>query len=208
MLFILQTCASWADAELVVSYFSHVSNQITATYITLCYHESMQALRQSWSSIVYFLGLVFSGSLHTSKQHLHNSYEASNGRTYMVFCETVSDREYGGEEVTLIIGFRLKLIGKSRFFHWIFQHICILDTPIWVGFRGFKTKYWMVEPDTQDYLGLYRYQSKDNARKYAEYICAVFRPLSTRDSVWYEIIERPFAMYTRTHRVNVHKLTV
>lgn len=162
----------------------------------------MKTLRQSWNSIAYFIKLVLSWSLHTSKQHLWNLYTVSDGKTYMVFRETVSDKEYSEKEVTLIIGFRLRLIGKSGFFHWLFQHLCVLDTPIWVGFKGFKTKYWMVEPATKDYLGLYRYQGKRNAKRYAEYICAVLRPLSTDNSVWYKIENESFDKYTQNHRVN------
>jgi len=157
-------------------------------------------LQQSWNSITYFLRLVFSWSLHIGKQHLWEKYTVNDGKTYTVFRETISDKEYGEKEVTLIIGFRLRLIGNSSLFHWLFQHLCVLDTPIWVGFPGFKTKFWMVEPDAKDYLGLYRYQGKDNAKKYAEYICAVLRPVSTDGSVWYKIEEKSFVTYTGDHK--------
>ncbi len=160
----------------------------------------MTTLRQSWDSTIYFLMLIVSWSLHTNKQHLGNRYTVSDGKTYAVFRETVSDKEYGENECTLVIGFRLKLIRGSRLMHWLFQCLCVLDTPIWVGFQGFKTKFWMVEPNTKDYLGIYRYQGKGNAKKYAEYICAVLRPVSTDHSVWYKIEEVNFEKYTEKHQ--------
>jgi hypothetical protein len=168
----------------------------------------MGTLRQSWNSIAYFTRLVFSSSLHTSRQHLRNTYTVSDGKTYTVFRETVSDKEYGEKEVTLIIGFRLKLIGKNSIFHWLFQLLCMLDTPIWVGFNGFKTKFWMVKADSKDYLGLYRYQGEGNAKRYAEYICAVLKPLSTASSVWYKIEHESFELYTENHRTGMNNRSV
>jgi hypothetical protein len=76
----------------------------------------MKTLRQSWNSIVYFVNLIFTWSLHTNDQHLWNTYRVSDKKTYAVFRETDSDKEYGEKEVTLIIGFHLKFIGKNRFF--------------------------------------------------------------------------------------------
>lgn len=160
----------------------------------------MRRLKQSWESVLTFLGLIFSWDLHTSRQHLWEKYQVSDGKTYAVFRETISDREYSREEATLIIGFRLSLIGSNRFFHWVFQRLCVLDTPIWVGFDGFKKKFWMVEPDTKDYLGIYRYQGRENAKKYAEYICAVLRTVSTKGSVWYKITEEDFHSFTTNHK--------
>jgi hypothetical protein len=160
----------------------------------------MKTLKQSWNSTATFISLVGSRSLHTGKKHLGDSYAASDGKTYAVFRETASDKEYGEREVTLIIGFRLKLIGKNRFLHWLFRRLCVLDTPIWVGFNGFKTKYWMVRPAANDYLGLYRYQGKGNAQRYAEYICSILRPISTDGSVWYEIEDEEFALYAANHK--------
>lgn len=161
----------------------------------------MKRLIQLLGSVRYFLVLVLSWSLHTSKQHFRNIFKVSDNKTYAVFRETISYKEYGQEEVTLIIGFRLKLIGNNGFFHWLFQRLCVLDTPIWVGFKGFKAKYWMVEPDTNDYLGLYRYQGKENAKEYAEYICAALRSFSIPGSIWYEIQQVAFEIYTETHKV-------
>lgn len=138
-----------------------------------------------------------------SKKHLGKNYRLSNDGIYTVFLETNSDKKYDEKEVTLVIKFRLKFIGENIFFHWLFQHLCVLDTPLWVGFKGFKTKYWMVEPKTKDYLGLYRYQGKENAKRYAEYICSVLRPFSSPNSIWYMIENETFNSYTKSRIVSV-----
>lgn len=161
----------------------------------------MKKLSQAGRSVLKFLELIFSWSLHTSNHHIRQQYKAPDNKTYAVFRETSSDKEYEQQEVTLIIGFRLALIDSNRFFHWLFQRLSIFDTPIWVGFTGFKRKFWMVELETKDYLGMYRYQGKENAHKYAEYICAVLRPVSTPSSVWYKIVEEEFGKYIDRNKV-------
>lgn len=161
----------------------------------------MKTFHQMVSSVLFFLKLVFSGSLHLRKNNLGKKYSAPDGKTYQVFLNTVSDKEYSEQEVTLIVGFRLFLIGNSRFFHWLFQHLCMLDTPVWVGLRGFKEKFWMVDQDSKNYLGIYHFRGKEDAKVYANYICAVLRPVSTKNSVWYKIVEENFDSYTKRHRV-------
>jgi hypothetical protein len=155
----------------------------------------MELTMQALQSIIIFCNLVLSGSLHIKKNHLWEKYKVSDGEKYSVFLETISDKEYYEREVTIVIGFRLFIIKSNPFFHFLFQKLCVLDTPIWVGFRGFKKKYWMVDLQTKNYLGIYRYQGRKNAQKYVNYIVSVLKPLSTKDSVWSEILDINFDNY-------------
>jgi hypothetical protein len=161
----------------------------------------MEVLDQAFQSIISFCKLTLLGSLHTPKSHLWEKYIASDKKIYSVFLETTSDEEYYEKEVTLIVGFRLFIMGSNSFFHAIFQKLCILDTPVWVGFRGFKKKLWMVDLDSKNYLGIYRYQGIKNAQKYRDYIVAVLKPVSVKGSVWSEIIDMDFKSYTNKIRV-------
>lgn len=161
----------------------------------------MKTLRKLIYSIYYFFKLVFSDLLHLRKNRLGKRFKAPNGKVYQVFRETFSDKVYKKKEVTLIVAFRLKFIGSNSFFHWLFQRLCLLDTPLWVGFPGFKEKFWMVEPKTKDYLGIYKYEGKENALKYANYICSILRPVSTKNSVWYKIFEEKFEDYLKKRQV-------
>ncbi len=161
----------------------------------------MKVFLQAVQSLINYFRLVFSGNLHLETSRLGQLYKAKDLKAYSVFLETRSDKDYGEKEVTLVVGFRLFLIGSNPFFHWLFMHLCILDTPVWVGFSGFRFKLWMVQPKTKDYLGIYRYQGKENAKKYAEYISAVLRPVSTKNSVWYKIYEEKFEDYLKANKV-------
>jgi hypothetical protein len=94
----------------------------------------------------------------------------------------------------------VRLIASLAALHWLFQRACILTTPFWSGFRGFRVKLWLVEPRRKDYLGIYEWAGRANAERYARMLLCVLRPLSTAGSVWYEIHDRePFARYLQAH---------
>ena len=152
---------------------------------------------QALDSIFYFCKLALAWSIHIKKNRLGSVYQVRDNEVFTVFRETVSDANYLENEVTLVVGFRLKLIKKNAFFHFLFQRVCILNTPIWVGFKGFKTKLWMVDAISKNYLGIYRYQGRENAEGYAEYITSILRPFSTKGSIWFEIIDTKFENYIK-----------
>lgn len=166
-------------------------------YCFLEYHIFVKTgvLSQMSHSVWYFLKLVFSWSLHQPKSRIGERYQIDKGKSFTVFRETISTKEYRGKEVTLIVGFRLRVVRYSKTLHWLFQRLSVLDTPIWVGFVGFKTKFWMVNPQNNDYLGIYRYQGKENAEQYARYICKVLIPFSVKNSIWYKIENKNFDVY-------------
>lgn len=170
------------------------------------YQNIMSLPKLALLSISNFFILIISSKLHLKKHHLSKKYKAIDGKIYQVFRETVSQKEYSKQEITLTIGFRLKVIDQNPLFHYLFQRLSLFNTPLWVGFPGFKTKFWMVEPKTKNYLGLYRYQGKENAIVYAKYITAILKPISTKNSVWYKIQELDFKKYINNHRYNTaHK---
>jgi hypothetical protein len=139
-------------------------------------------------STVQFLRLLFSGHTHLRSSRIGNLYSADrSGRSYQVFRETVSHDGETGQNDVLIVGFRLRLIRSNRLLHWIFRRICIVSTPIWSGFPGFRVKLWLIDPKTKNYLGIYEWTGAENARVYAEWLIRLLRPLSTPGSVWYEL---------------------
>jgi hypothetical protein len=136
-----------------------------------------------------FLMLVMQGSMRLRRDRLGKMYHVNHfGKTiYTVFRETDSRDGCLGSHTVLVVGFRLKLIRSNPFLHWLFQRICITSTPIWSGFRGFRTKLWMVDLQDKNYLGIYEWSGKDNAIAYAEWLTVILRRLSTTGSVWYEV---------------------
>jgi hypothetical protein len=98
-------------------------------------------------------------------------------------------------------GFRQRFIHSNPFFHWNFQRICILTTPIWSGFRGYRVKLWTVDPKTRNYLGIYEWAGGRNAQSYVVWLACLLLPLSTRGSVWYEMRpDEKLSEYLSAHR--------
>lgn len=148
-----------------------------------------------------FVGLVGQKSLHLRRARVGTTYKINQTDPYTVFRETVCSKEITDRPVVLIVGFRLKLLRSNPVLHWLFQRGCILTTPFWSGFRGFKVKLWMVDPKAKNYLGIYQWLGRDNAQVYARSLMRVLRPLSTNASVWYEIHSQMFDDYLQRHSV-------
>jgi hypothetical protein len=139
------------------------------------------------SSIVAFIGLVARGKLHLRRERLEQRYAIESRGSYVVFRETAAADQAGTVPVVLVVGFRLGAIRSMALPHWLFQRLCILTTPFWSGFPGFRVKLWMVEPETKDYLGIYDWDGEEDARTYAEALARVLRAVSVSGSVWYEL---------------------
>ena len=146
-------------------------------------------VRPALRSSLRFLQLLSRGSIYLKKNRLGNvvTVHQSGNSNYTVFRETVSRDGNADICSVLIVGFRLRSIGSNPLLHWIFQRICIISTPIWSGFAGFRTKLWMVDARTKNYLGIYEWAGEKNARAYTEWLCTILIRLSTPGSVWYEI---------------------
>jgi len=145
-------------------------------------------LRSAAYSTVGFVNHVTSRSLHLRRETIGQRFRI-NGGTYEIFRDTVSDDQPLEESASvLVVGFRLRLIRSNHLLHWAFQRICILTTPIWSGFPGFRVKLWMVDPRTKNYLGIYEWSTQKQAGSYLNWLLNLLVPLSTRGSVWHDLI--------------------
>jgi len=156
----------------------------------------MEILSLGIQSIINFISLGVSGKLHLKRGRINETFRVGGGN-YTIFRETVSDQKTNFKPCVLIVGFRLKIIRSNTFFHWLFERVCILTTPIWSGFAGFRIKLWLVDRKTKNYLGIYRYERSKNAKTYADYLTPILRFVSTRESVWYEIKDQEFEDYLK-----------
>ncbi len=159
----------------------------------------MDSLNAAFVSFWNYLKLVFADKLHRNKERLGRSYHIGEHGEYRIFRETISYEQLAEKKVVVLVGFRLKLLGKSNFMHKLFQKVCILTTPFWCGFPGFYVKLWMVQPQTGNYLGIYDWAGKANAQTYVEWLIKMLKPLSLPGTVWYKIYETDFETYLEKH---------
>ena len=143
--------------------------------------------RLAASSVVRFLTLVSRRSLLRSRDRLGAVYRIDGRGHYRVFRETVRRDAPGGPECVLVVGFRLRGIGRNALLHALFERVCIVTTPFWSGFAGFSTKLWLVDPDDRSYLGIYRWYGEAEARTYIGALVPVLELVSDPADVWYEL---------------------
>ena len=123
-------------------------------------------------------------------ENMHRTYGIPGHGRYTVFRDTIQLRE-AWRDVTpmiLVIGFRLRWIKSNRFFHWLFQRVCIITTPFWSGLIGFKEKLWMVDRITKEYLGIYQWLGERPARYYIAFLIPILRIFSLSRSIWYTVV--------------------
>lgn len=133
-------------------------------------------------SLTQYVRLIWAGRLKRRRQRVGCQYHVEGGM-YTIFRETEKLGQTG-EPVLLIIGFRLKIIRSNRLLHWLFQRVCILTTPFWSGLPGFKTKLWLVDQTTKNYMGIYDWRGKLAAQQYIRFLVPILSFSSLRGSVW------------------------
>jgi hypothetical protein len=165
--------------------------------------RSNHIFKTAYHSFMRYLELVYCGRLYLEKANIGKLYDVLDSN-YAIFRETHGKDARGSPNV-LVVGFKLKLVRSNRVLNWIFQRLCILTTPFWSGMEGFEVKLWMVDPITKDYLGIYEWRGKQQAKNYVHYLLPILRFFSVGGSVWFKHIEnQELDEYLHDHEVHIH----
>jgi hypothetical protein len=134
---------------------------------------------------------LVSGTTHRYDTRLGSVLTMPDGRTYVPFRHTRKDEarwSTASPPAVLQPRFRLPFFDpRRRWLHALFRVVCIVTTPFFVGLCGFRSKLWMVDPDTGEVAGLYEWDDATTATAYAEGLSRVLRLVSVRGSVSYEV---------------------
>jgi hypothetical protein len=152
--------------------------------------------RQLWAAVADFARcaerwsqLARRGWLTSPKELLGAPLRFGDGDASWVFRETVCVARPTGEPVLLLIQFRLGFLGSNRLLHAAFRRECILHTPLFAGFPGFRSKLWIDDVQTGVYRGLYEWDGADAARHYAGRMVGLLAPFSTPGTAGYELLQ-------------------
>jgi len=115
------------------------------------------------------------GWLRLSDRHVGWRLTFEDGTTSRVYRETVSRAPRRGAPSLLVVAFRLRGVGRSRSLHAAFRAESLLNTPLFAGFPGFRSKLWLTDPDTGVYRGVYEWDGPDQATAYATTLAALLR---------------------------------
>lgn len=139
-------------------------------------------------SAIATAGMVASGRLAQPRDHIGTEITFADGTRSVVFRETVARTGRQVEPVVLVVCFRLRYIGRNRLAHWVFRRTCVVNTPLFAGFPGFRTKLWLADRDGGDYRGIYDWDGAAAAEHYAMALCRVLAPVSVSGSVRWRVI--------------------
>lgn len=138
--------------------------------------------------MVATIRLLAHNKIHQPPGNLHRRISFADGTVARVYRETVVDVESVVEPVTLIVGFRLRGVGGNKIAHTVFRLESLLNTPLFVGFKGFVSKLWMAHDNNNLYRGVYDWDGYDNADAYARALWWPLMVVSERASIKYQII--------------------
>jgi hypothetical protein len=91
-------------------------------------------------------------------------------------------------QVMLAVRFRLRFLGSSRLGHALFRFESLFNTLLFAAHRGFHSKLWLTDAETDYYRGIYEWEDSGSALDYAETLRIVLAPWVQRGSFAYRIM--------------------
>jgi hypothetical protein len=149
----------------------------------------MSALDDFRGSVRAWGGLVARRRLTSSKENLGAWLTFADGSSSFVFRETAVTEVPTTDPTLLVIQFRLAALGSNQLLHAAFRRECVLHTPLFAGFPGFRSKLWMDDVATGVYRGVYEWQGGDLARHYAARMVALLAPFSNARTARHQVVE-------------------
>jgi hypothetical protein len=113
-------------------------------------------------------------------EHVGATLSFRDGTTSRVFRETCVAGATTSHPVLLVIRFRLAFLDDLELLHAGFRRECLIHTPLFAGFRGFRSKLWMEDVDTRIYRGVYQWDGERDAATYAARMVGLLAPFSNR----------------------------
>jgi hypothetical protein len=108
--------------------------------------------------------------------------DGTHGRVYR---ETVLDLATR-QPAALVVAFRLRWVrGRG---HKAFELESELNTPLFVGFPGFRSKLWLAHDENDIYRGLYEWDGAEAAEHYARSLWRVLALVSDPPSIDYRVL--------------------
>jgi hypothetical protein len=130
--------------------------------------------------------LLVGGRLRSPRSHVGRRVVFADGSSFRVYRETVLADPCQDRSV-LVVRFQLRLVGRSRLGHAAFRAESLLNTPLFAGFPGFRTKLWLTDERTGEYRGLYDWDGPGLAEDYATTLLTLLRLVCVPGSLAFHV---------------------
>lgn len=111
----------------------------------------------------------------------------ADGTTARIYRETAVRDRVATEPCALVVRFRLR--GVHGVGHAVFRAASLLNTPLFAGFPGFVSTWWLGADEHGVYRGLYEWDGAARADAYARALWPVLAVVSVPGSVAYRVLD-------------------
>jgi hypothetical protein len=137
------------------------------------------------------LSLLAAGRLKLPTAQVGRVVRFADGSTSTVYRETALVGGPATSDVVLAVTFRLRFVGTNRLLHTLFRVESMLNTLLFAGHAGFRTKLWMTDLDTGVYRGIYEWSGRTAAVDYLRVLRVVLLPWAQRESFGCRVMAAP-----------------
>jgi hypothetical protein len=124
--------------------------------------------------------------IHHPRDAVGTRLRFRDGATSWVYRETVVERPPAAEPCVLVVEFRLRAVrGRA---HALFRAESWLNGPLFAGFPGLLTKWWVAADERGVYRGVYEYDGAERADAYARALWWVLAVVSVRGSIRHVVV--------------------
>jgi hypothetical protein len=124
--------------------------------------------------------------VHLPRGRVGTRLRFADGTESTVYRETVVDRPGVEDPCVLVVEFRLRAV--RGWGHTVFRWASLLNTPLFVGFPGLVSKFWMAADEHGVYRGLYEWDGATRAESYARALWRVLALVSVPGSIHYRVV--------------------
>jgi hypothetical protein len=131
-------------------------------------------------------GLMARRRVHHPRDAVGTRLRFPGGTTSWVYRETVVDRPPAEDPCVLVVQFRLRTV--RGWVHALFRAESWLNGPLFAGFPGLLTKWWVAADSEGVYRGIYEYDGPERADAYARALWWVLAVVSVRGTVRHVVV--------------------
>lgn len=150
--------------------------------------RGLAAIEDYGASACEWARMSVSHRLMRPSDHVGDTLTFEDGTSSRVFRETRVADVATAAPALIVIKFRLAFLGDLAPLHAAFRRECLIHTPLFAGFRGFRSKLWLEDRRTRIYRGIYEWDGAEEAAAYAARMVGLLAPFANRGTAQAHIV--------------------
>ncbi|HEY7176104.1 MAG TPA: hypothetical protein VH442_14395 [Micromonosporaceae bacterium] len=135
--------------------------------------------------VVRSAALIGRGAVRQPREAVGRRVTFADGTSARIYRETVIGHR-PADPCALVVEFRLR--GVRGWGHPVFRAESVLNTPLFVGFPGFVSKWWLAHDENGVYRGFYEWDGPERAASYARALWWVLMLVCVRSSIRWVVL--------------------